>query len=97
MGFIFCISYFAFLFVYFREYEKKQELKQYSDLMKMQLFSIEKEIEQVKRSKQKLSILRHDMRYHLNIILTQLQNNNTKKAIPSFLFMTHALLIWILR
>ena len=81
MGFIFCISYFAFLFVYFREYEKKQELKQYSDLMKMQLFSIEKEIEQVKRSKQKLSILRHDMRHHLNIILTQLQNNNTKKAI----------------
>ncbi|MDE6639695.1 MAG: GHKL domain-containing protein [Acetatifactor sp.] len=81
MGFIFCISYFAFLFVYFREYEKKQELKQYSDLMKMQLLSIEKEIEQVKRSKQKFSILRHDMRHHLNFILTQLQNNKTEKAI----------------
>ncbi|MDE6742910.1 MAG: GHKL domain-containing protein [Lachnospiraceae bacterium] len=80
MGFVFCISYFGFLFVYFREYEKKQELKQYSDLMKMQLLSIEKEIEQVKRSKEKLSILRHDMRHHLNIILSQLQNNNTKKA-----------------
>lgn len=81
MGFVFCISYFAFLFVYFREYEKKQELKQYSDLMEMQILSIEKEIEQVKRSKQKLSILRHDMRHHLNIILTQLQNNHTNKAI----------------
>lgn len=81
MGFIFCISYFGFLFVYFREYEKKQELKQYSDLMKMQLLSIEKEIDQVKRSKQKLSILRHDMRHHLNIILTQLQNNSTNKVI----------------
>ena len=80
MGFVFCISYFGFLFVYFREYEKKQELKQYSDLMKMQLLSIEKEVEQVKRSKEKLSILRHDMRHHLNIILSQLQNNNTKKA-----------------
>lgn len=81
MGFVFCISYFAFLFVYFREYEKKQELQQYSELMKMQLHSIEKEIEQVKHSKQKLSILRHDMRHHLNIILTQIQNNNIENAI----------------
>ncbi|MDE6699474.1 MAG: GHKL domain-containing protein [Acetatifactor sp.] len=81
MGFIFCISYFAFLFVYFQEYEKKQEFKQYSELMKIQLLSIEKEIEQVRHSKQKLAILRHDMRHHLNIILTQLQNNNTEKVI----------------
>lgn len=81
MGFIFCIAYFAFLFVYFREYEKEQEIKQYNDLMKIQFLSIEKEIEQVKRSKQKLSILRHDMRHHLNIILTQLQNDNIKKAV----------------
>ena len=81
MGFIFCIAYLAFLFVYFREYEKKQEIEQYSNLMKMQLLSIEKESEQVKRSKQKLSILRHDMRHHLNIILTQLQNDNVAKAI----------------
>lgn len=81
MGFVFCIAYFSFLFVYFREYEKKQEIKQYSDLMEMQLLSVEKEIEQVKRSKQRLSILRHDMRHHLNIILTQLQNDNIEKAI----------------
>lgn len=81
MGFAFCISYLTFLIVYFREYEKKQEIKRYSDLMEMQLLSVEKEIEQVKRSKQKLSILRHDMRHHLNIILTQLQNDNIEKAI----------------
>lgn len=81
MGFVFCISYFAFLFVYFREYEQKQEIKQYSDLMEMQLQSIEKEIEQIKLSKQNLSILRHDIRHHLNIILTQLQNENPQKAL----------------
>ncbi|MDE7248028.1 MAG: GHKL domain-containing protein, partial [Lachnospiraceae bacterium] len=81
MGFAYCISYLAFLIVYFREYEKKQEIKQYSDLMKMQLLSIQKEIGQIKRSKKKLSILRHDMRHHLNIILTQLQNDNIEKAI----------------
>ncbi len=81
MGFVFCISYLAFLLVYFREYEKKQEIKQYSDLMELQLLAIEKEIEQVKRSKKKLSILRHDMRHHLNVILSQLQNGNTGKTI----------------
>lgn len=81
MGFVFCISYLAFLLVYFREYEKKQEIKQYSDLMEMQLLSIEKEIDQIKCSKQKLSILRHDMRHHLNIILTQLQGGHVGKAI----------------
>lgn len=81
LGFVFCLTYFAFLLIYFREYEKKQEIKQYNELMKLQLLSIEKEVEQVKRSKEKLSILRHDMRHHLNIILTQLQNGNTKKAV----------------
>lgn len=81
MGFTLCISYFAFLFVHFHEYEKKMEISQYNELMKIQLASIEKEIQQVKKSKQKIAILRHDMRHHLNIILTQLQMNNTEKAI----------------
>lgn len=49
--------------------------------MQMQLSSIQKEIKQVEQNKQKLTILRHDMRHHLNLILTQLQNNNKEKAI----------------
>ena len=81
MGFVFCIFFLTFLLVYYREYEKKQEIEQYSELMKMQLLSIQKEIEQVEYSKQKLSILRHDMRHHLNMILTQLQNDNIERAV----------------
>lgn len=80
MGFIFCLSYLAFLFVYFREYERKQEISQYSSLMEMQLFAIKKEIDQVKRTQHSLAILRHDMRHHLNIILTQIQNNHIEQA-----------------
>ena len=80
MGFILCISYFIFLFLYFHEYEKKQETRHYNELMQMYLSSIEKEIRQVKQSKQKLTILRHDMRHHLNIILTYLQSGKTEKA-----------------
>lgn len=81
MGFALCIFYFAFLFIYFHQYEKKQEIRQYSELMQMQLSSIQKEIKQVEQNKPKLTILRHDMRHHLNLILTQLQNNNKEKAI----------------
>ena len=80
MGFAFCIAYLIFLMVYFREYENKQELKQYSNLREIQIQSMQKEIEQVKISSQKLAILRHDMRHHLNIILTQLQNDHPDKA-----------------
>ena len=80
MGFAFCIAYLVFLMVYFREYENKQELKQYSDLREIQIQSMQKEIEQVKISTQKLAILRHDMRHQLNIILTQLQNDHPDKA-----------------
>ena len=80
MGFAFCIAYLIFLMVYFQEYENKQELKQYSNLREMQLQSMQKEIEQVKISSQKLAILRHDMRHQLNIILTQLQNDHSDKA-----------------
>ena len=70
MGFAFCIQ----------EYENKQEITQYSNLREMQLQSMQNEIEQVKISSQRLAILRHDMRHHLSIILTQLQNGHPDKA-----------------
>lgn len=80
MGFVFCIAYFTFLFLYFREHEKQQEIKQYNALMEMKLLSIQNDIEQVKKNKRILAILKHDMRHHLNIIMTHLQNNNTSQA-----------------
>lgn len=81
MGFAFCIAYLIFLIVYFKEFEEKQEFRQYSDLMELHLQSIQNEIDHVKNSEHTLSILRHDMRHNLNIILTFLQNDNAEKAI----------------
>lgn len=73
MGFAFSIGYLIFLLVYFKESEKKSEIRQYSDRMEMQLISLQKEIEQVRNSEQTLAILRHDMRHHLNLILSMLK------------------------
>ena len=81
MGFIFCVAYLIFLMIYFREYEQKQEISQYTALMKLQLDALQTEIEQVHISEQKLSILRHDMRHHLNLLLTQLHAGNVEQAI----------------
>lgn len=80
-GFAFCIAYIVFLFIYFREYEQKRESKQYSDLMEMQLTSINNEIEQAKKSQQILSIYRHDMRHHMNILHMMIGNGNTDGAL----------------
>lgn len=80
-GFVYCIGYLLFLLVYFREYENKQEIQQYGELMEMQLLSIQNEINQMKHSQKKLAILRHDMRHHLDLILTQLSNGNTDASI----------------
>ena len=67
--------------LYFKESEKKSEIRQYSDRMEMQLISLQKEIEQVRNSEQTLAILRHDMRHHLNLILSMLNQNHPEKAI----------------
>lgn len=80
-GFVLCLSYFAFLCIYFHEYEQELDIQRYNELMHIQISSIEKEIKQVKQNKQKLAILRHDMRHHLHILLTHLQSNNTGKAV----------------
>ena len=48
---------------------------------KCNLISLQKEIEQVRNSEQTLAILRHDMRHHLNLILSMLNQNHPEKAI----------------
>lgn len=80
MSFAFCIAYLIFLIFYFREYEYKQDAKQYGELMEMKLLSLQDEIRQVKKSEETLSILRHDTRHHLNILLTQLEQNQIEDA-----------------
>ena len=80
MGFALCLAYLLFLLIYFREYELKSRTEQYNELINMQLRSLRSEIEQAKKSEHNMSILRHDMRHHLSIILTQLQNGHPDKA-----------------
>ena len=81
MGFALCLAYLMFLIIYFREYELKNRTEQYNELINMQLHSLHSEIEQAKKSERNMSILRHDMRHHLMILQTYVQNQETDKAL----------------
>lgn len=76
-----CLAYLLFLLIYFREYELKSRTEQYNELINMQLRSLRSEIEQAKKSEHNMSILRHDMRHHLMILQTYVQNQETDKAL----------------
>lgn len=76
------VSAISFFCLYtLRNPRKNRKSAQYSDRMEMQLISLQKEIDQVRNSEQTLAILRHDMRHHLNLILSMLNQNHPEKAI----------------
>ena len=80
LGFAICLSYLAFLLVYFKEYELKNRATQYNELINMQLHSLDSEIGQVRKSEHDLAILRHDMRHHLSVLKTLIQEQELEKA-----------------
>lgn len=81
MGFVFCLSYLLFLLFYVREYENKIEIRQYSNLMELQLQGIQKEIEYVEDNKKKLRIMKHDMRHQLHILEAFLEEGHVDHAV----------------
>lgn len=80
LGFILCISYLLFLFVYFKQYQEKQEAKQRNHIMEMQRNQSQKELEAIKRCEYSISLLRHDMRHFLANISTFIDQNEMEKA-----------------
>lgn len=80
LGFILCISYILFIFLYFKQYEEKREAEQINQLMEMKRVQSEKEIEAMRRSEKAISILRHDMRHFLSGISVMITNGEYDKA-----------------
>lgn len=80
LGFMLCIFYILFIFLYFRQYEEKREAEQINQLMEMKRAQSEKEIEALRRSEKAISILRHDMRHFLLSISVMIANGEYDKA-----------------
>lgn len=81
LGFAMCLTYLIFLLIYFREYELKNKAEQYNELIRMQLNSLQAEMESTRKSEQRMSILRHDTRHHLSVLRTLIQQGESEKAL----------------
>ena len=81
LGFVLCISYLMFLFLYFKEYETRKEAEQRNQIMEMKRTQSEKELDAIRRSERAVSILRHDMRHFLLSLSTYIENDDNEKAL----------------
>lgn len=81
LGFMLCISYIIFIFLYFKQYEEKREAEQLNTLIEMKRKQSEKDIEIIRRSENTIRILRHDMRHFLMNISSLIENGENDKAI----------------
>lgn len=80
LGFVLCIAYLMFLFLYFKEYEANQESRQRNQIMEMKRIQSEKELDAIRRSEHAVSILRHDMRHFLLSVSSYIENGENEKA-----------------
>lgn len=80
LGFVLCLFYILFIFLYFRQYEEKNQAEQRNRLLKMQQVQTAKEIEAIRRSKREVSILRHDMRHFLSSLSVLIEKGENEKA-----------------
>lgn len=81
LGFVLCITYLLFLFLYFKEYEAAKEAEQRNQIMEMKRTQSEKELTALRRSERTVSILRHDMRHFLLSIASYIENGENEKAL----------------
>jgi ribosomal protein L22 len=77
---VLCIAYLLFNEVYVKEYEKKCAAEHQKKLIEIQTAHSMKEIEEIKRSKYEISLIRHDMRHFLSNVSAMIGNNDYEKA-----------------
>lgn len=80
LPFLLCIAYLLFSVIYFREYEEKCAAEQQRKLIEIQTAQSMKEIEEIKRSKYEISLIRHDMRHFLSNVSAMIENKDYEKA-----------------
>ena len=80
LGFVLCLFYILFIFLYFRQYEEKNKAEQRNRLLKLQQVQTAKEIDAIRRSQREVSILRHDMRHFLSGLSALIEKGENDKA-----------------
>lgn len=80
LPFVLCLTYLVFNVIYLKQYEEKCAAEQQKRLIEIQTAHSIKEIEEIKRSKYEISLIRHDMRHFLSNISVMMGNHDYEKA-----------------
>ncbi len=80
LPFVLCLAYLVFNVIYLKQYEEKCAAEQQKRLIEIQTAHSIKEIEEIKRSKYEISLIRHDMRHFLSNISVMMGNHDYEKA-----------------
>lgn len=81
LPFTLAISYLIFYILYFKEYEQNNELERQKQIIEIQATQSTKEIDAIRASNYQTSIIRHDMRHHLQNIYSFVENNKQEEAL----------------
>ena len=76
--FMLCMSYLIFCVVYFKQHEESEQIETKNKLMIIRWQQAQKEVETIRRSEEKIAIMRHDMRHFLNGVLALLNDGDEK-------------------
>lgn len=80
MPFVCCVAYLVFLLHNSAEERKRQQLRQIQSNLDLQLSQAVREITQLRESQSQAIRYRHDLRHHLQYLLTCLENGQEERA-----------------
>ena len=80
MPFVCCIAYLIFVLRTTEEERKKNELEQTQNCLNIQISQAVREIEALRESQKDASTYRHDLRHHMQHLLTCIENGKVEQA-----------------
>lgn len=80
MPFVCCIAYLVFVLRTSEEERKKNELEQMQSCLNLQISQAVREIEALRESQKDASTYRHDLRHHMQHLLTCIENGKVEQA-----------------
>lgn len=81
MGFVLCIVYLVFLYIFAQEYIAKKELELKNQLVELKVQSTLRELQQTRQMQYQLSIMRHDMRHFMSTAALLVQQGKYSEAL----------------
>ena len=80
MPFVCCVAYLIFVLHISAAERAKSQLEQAQDVLNIQVTQAVREIETLREAQQSVKVYRHDLRHHMQYLLTCIENEKTQQA-----------------